>query len=124
MKALAQWTADEKHALIQKLGGDKPHLLHILLEFQRRSGQNYIDPDTACLVAEAVGIGPAQMYEILRFYAMLETKPTGKLRLEVCNSTPCYYSKAEDIVQMLQVELGIQVGETTPDGFFSIGVSP
>lgn len=124
MRSLTQWSADEKHAVIQRCGGDQAHLLNILIEFQRLSGQNYIDPDTAILVAEAVGIGPAQMYEVLQFYAMLETKPTGKIHLEVCNSTPCYYSKSDDVVQMLYAELGIRVGETTPDGLFSLSYTP
>ena len=62
MKALAEWTAEEKRTLIRKQGGDKAHLLNILLELQKQSGQNYIDEETAELVAETVGIGQAQLY--------------------------------------------------------------
>ena len=124
MKALTEWTAEEKRALIRKQGGDKAHLLNILLELQRQSGQNYIDEETAELVAETVGIGQAQLYEVLRFYAMLETKPAGRFRLEVCNSSPCYYSKSDKIVELLREELGIGVGETTEDGMFTITYTP
>ena len=134
MKALTEWTAEEKRALIRKQGGDKAHLLNILLELQRQSGvmplrtaargKNYIDEETAELVAETVGIGQAQLYEVLRFYAMLETKPAGRFRLEVCNSSPCYYSKSDQIVELLREELGIGVGETTADGMFTIAYTP
>ncbi len=123
MRALTQWSAEEKRALIRQLGGSA-QLLNILLELQRQSGQSYIGPDTARVVSETVGIGPAQLYEVLRFYAMLETKPSGKIRLEVCNSTPCHYSRSEEVVQMLRQELGIGPGETTADGLFSISYTP
>lgn len=124
MKTLLEWTPDEKRALIRRQGGDKAHLLNILLELQHQSGQSYIDEGTAALVAETVGIGQAQLYEILQFYAMLETQPSGKYRLEVCNSAPCYYSKASQVVELLEEELGITVGETTQDGMFTIIYTP
>ena len=75
-------------------------------------------------MAERVGLSRVQMYDILTFYAMLKTKPRGKYIIEVCNSSPCYASKADRVTAILEKELGIKVGETTPDGMFTVSYMP
>lgn len=124
VRSLQEWTAEEKNAVIQAAGGTKENLLAILLELQRLSGQNYIDEETAYLVADSVGMGRAQIIEVLKFYTMLKDKPGARYILEVCNSSPCHYSKADMVVAMLKEELGIGVGETTEDGLFTIAYTP
>lgn len=112
-------TKEEKVALIRGMGGDTEHLLAILLALQNASEQSYIDEETAALVAEEVGLTPTKIHDVLTFYAMLSTKPVGRYVLEICNSTPCHYSKSEDIARVVLEELGVGLGETTEDGMFS-----
>ena len=111
-------------AIVEENGASKENLLYILLKLQDLSPQNYIDERTANLVAERVGLSRVQMYDILTFYAMLKTKPRGKYIIEVCNSSPCYASKADRVTAILEKELGIKVGETTPDGMFTVSYMP
>ena len=111
-------------AIVEENGACKENLLYILLKLQDLSPQNYIDERTANLVAERVGLSRVQMYDILTFYAMLKTKPRGKYIIEVCNSSPCYASKADRVTAILEKELGIKGGETTPDGMFTVSYMP
>ena len=111
-------------AIVEENGACKENLLYILLKLQDLSPQNYIDERTANLGAERVGLSRVQMYDILTFYAMLKTKPRGKYITEVCNSSPCYASKADRVTAILEKELGIKVGETTPDGMFTVSYMP
>ena len=95
MEITSQLTAEEKRAIIRDNGGDKEHLLAILYELQNASGYNYIDEETAALVAEEVGMNPTRVYDIITFYAMLKTEPKARYVLKVCNSTPCHFSRSE-----------------------------
>ena len=106
---LNHFSEEQILAIVEENGACKENLLYILLKLQDLSPQNYIDERTANLVAERVGLSRVQMYDILTFYAMLKTKPRGKYIIEVCNSSPCYASK---------------VGETTPDGMFTVSYMP
>ena len=123
-KTLEQMTADEKRQIIRDLGGNTEHLLAILLELQRASEHSCIDRATAEIVAEEVGLTPAKIWDVITFYAMLNDKPAGKYVLEVCNSTPCHYSRSDEIADILKAELGIGMGETTPDGMFTLRFTP
>ena len=101
--------------IIEECGGDKEHLLSILIEIQRECRRNYINEASARVVAEKLD---------LTFYAMLETKPRGRYIIEVCNNAPCYISKSHVMAKFLRKELGINFGETTPDGMFSLQYMP
>ena len=110
--------------IIEECGGDKEHLLSILIESQRECRRNYINEASAKVVAEKLDIPLVQLYDILTFYAMLETKPRGRYIIEVCNNAPCYISKSHVMAKFLRKELGINFGETTPDGMFSLQYMP
>ncbi len=110
--------------IVDENGGCKENLLAILLKLQDLSPENYIDERTANLVADRVGLSHVQMYDILTFYAMLSIKPRGKYIIEVCNSSPCYASKADRVTEILERLLGIKVGQTTADGLFTVQYMP
>ena len=116
--------------IIEECGGDKEHLLSILIEIQRECRRNYINEASARVVAEKLDIPLVQhcLQQLaqtgLTFYAMLETKPRGRYIIEVCNNAPCYISKSHVMAKFLRKELGINFGETTPDGMFSLQYMP
>lgn len=115
---------EEKRQIIHQIGADTEHVLQILLTLQRASKESYIDEDTAHLVADEVGLSYTRIYELLTFYDMLATKPQAEYVIEVCNNTPCYFSKSDRVIEMLREELDITVGETTADGKFAIRYTP
>jgi len=71
-------------------------------------------------VAEYLNIPPLRVYEVATFYTMFHREPRGKYLLQVCTTTPCQVCGSDNIVNTIKKELGINVGETTPDGMFTL----
>jgi NADH-quinone oxidoreductase subunit E len=71
-------------------------------------------------VASVLGISPIEVYEVASFYSMFHLTPVGNCVIEVCHTGPCWLCGAEELVQHLEQRLGIRVGETTPDGMFTL----
>lgn len=71
-------------------------------------------------VAELIGIAPDQVEEVASFYSMYYTEPVGTYVLEVCKTAPCSYLGADEIIDYISEKLGIQAGETTADGMFTL----
>lgn len=71
-------------------------------------------------VAGLLNIRPVEVYEVASFYSMFYLKPVGKHVLEVCHTGPCCLNGAEKMVSHLKKELKIEVGETTPNGLFTL----
>lgn len=123
-KYLEDMTPEEKLAIIRRDGSSQENILTILLDLQNCSKTSSIDEDTARLVAEELGMTETKVFEVITFYAMLETKPQGRFVIELCKSTPCHYTGSDKVAEMLREELGIGMGETTSDGMFSTKFVP
>lgn len=121
---LEEMSAEEKRAVIRRCGADTEQLLAILLELQSLSRRSYIDEDTAAVVADELGLSLAHVHDVITFYAMLSSTPRGRYVLEVCISAPCYLVKSQRVIGWLEAELGISLGETTPDGLFTLTTTP
>ena len=74
-------------------------------------------------VAGLLNIQNVEVYEVATFYSMFNLKPVGKCLLEVCRTSPCWLNGAEDLVDYLEKKLKIKVGQTTPDGMFTLKVT-
>lgn len=82
--------------------------------------KGYLSPETIEYVANYVGIAPAAAYEVATFYNMYDLKPGGKYKLTVCTNLPCALRGGVDAAEYLKKKLGIDFGETTPDGKFTL----
>ncbi len=71
-------------------------------------------------VASVLEIQPIEVYEVATFYTMFNMKPVGKYVLEVCRTGPCMVNGSDGILEHLCTTLGINIGETTADGMFTI----
>ena len=71
-------------------------------------------------VAGILGMPPVAVYEVATFYAMYDLKPPGRFKLTVCTNLPCALSGATAAAEHLKAKLGIDFGETTPDGCFTL----
>ncbi len=67
-------------------------------------------------VATHLGLEPIEVYEVATFYDMFYTEPGGRHRIRVCTNVSCMLRGAEAVVSHLKEQLGIKVGETSPDG--------
>ncbi|WP_334105265.1 NAD(P)H-dependent oxidoreductase subunit E [Muricomes intestini] len=114
----------EKLRIIHQDGGEQENLLEILLDIQFASAEGYIDEETAALVADELHMTETRVYEIVSYYAMLKEKPQAKFVLKVCNSSPCHFSRSEEVVLSLEKKLGVPIGNTTADGLFAYHYIP
>lgn len=71
-------------------------------------------------VAALLDVPTDQVEEVATFYTMFYTEPVGTYVLEVCKTAPCSYMGADEIIDYIGRELGIQPGETTSDGMFTL----
>ena len=67
-------------------------------------------------VGSALGLTPAYCQAVASFYDMFHTAPVGRHSVEVCTNLSCALSGAQQVLEALERELGIGVGETTEDG--------
>lgn len=71
-------------------------------------------------IAEILHIQPIEVYEVASFYSMFNLQPRGKCLIEVCRTSSCWLNGAYDIISYLEEKLNIKVGETTPDGKYTL----
>ena len=110
---------DEKmKEILSKHSKDKSNLIQILNEVQEVYG--YIPRHTQEAISEYLGLTMAEVYGVITFYSRFTLKPKGKYNVAVCLGTACFVKGSEQILEKLKEKLGIDVGETTPDGKFSI----
>ena len=80
----------------------------------------HIPVEYQAFVAGKLGFSPAHVRGVVTFYEMYTEKPVGKYLLQVCKTLPCMLAGSEILLEHLQRKLGLQVGETTPDGRFTL----
>ena len=100
-------------------GKQKSALLPVLHLAQDNFG-GWLPTEAMDYVAILLNIEPIEVYEVATFYSMYHLKPMGKFIFEVCQTGPCMISGSENIIAYIQKQLGIQPGETTKDGLFSL----
>ncbi len=80
----------------------------------------YLTPELMDEVAAYLGMQPAAVYEVATFYSMYEHQPVGKHKICVCHNISCLLRDVDDLIEYLKEKLGVDIGEVTPDGRFSI----
>lgn len=71
-------------------------------------------------IARYLGLPPVAVYEVASFYTLFNTKPIGRFKLSVCTNLPCALHDGAKAGEYLKHKLGIDYGETTPDGLFTL----
>jgi NADH:ubiquinone oxidoreductase subunit F (NADH-binding)/NADH:ubiquinone oxidoreductase subunit E len=103
----------------QQLNKVKGKVLPILHAVQSICG-NWLPLEALHLVAKELDVPYSYLYGVMTFYTMYSVTPRGKYIIRMCESAPCHVNGAENILEVLKEELGIQVGETTSDGLFTL----
>lgn len=99
---------------IKKWSKVRGNLIMILHELQNQHG--YVPRNLALEVGKELGIPLARIYEVLTFYNYFKLQSPGKYVVSVCTGTACHLKGASKIVDELRQHLGIDEGQTTPDG--------
>ncbi|MBC2850568.1 NAD(P)H-dependent oxidoreductase subunit E [Cetobacterium sp. 8H] len=80
----------------------------------------YLPQEIQEFIAKELDLPVAKVYGVVSFYHFFSMKPKGKYPISVCMGTACYVRGAEKVLNSIKNYLGIDVGETTEDGLFSI----
>ncbi len=110
----------EKLELISKYPRSREYLLLILHELQRANPRNYLTPEDLRLAADYLNLPLSAVHDTVTFYTMFSLRPRGKHIIRLCDSPPCHLAGSWSLLSALKRELGIEVGETTPDGLFTL----
>jgi NADH-quinone oxidoreductase E subunit len=101
-----------------KLEHPESYLIAILHKIQERYG--YLSEEHMDQVAHLIKVPTANVYGVATFYHFFRLKPKGKYAISVCMGTACFVKGGDQVLEKFKTELGIEVGETTTDGLFSI----
>ena len=82
--------------------------------------KGWLSTETMDFVAGYLGMAPVAVYEVATFYGMYNLRPTGKHKLTICTCLPCGLQGSLDAADHLRARLGIDFGETTGDGRFTL----
>ena len=110
-------TAELKR-FIEENKDTKGPLMPIMQKAQELFG--YLSMETMTLIADSLEIPVSEVYGIATFYAQFSLYPKGDNVVSVCTGTACYVKGAQAILDEVAKQLGIEPGQTTPDGKFSI----
>ena len=80
----------------------------------------YLSMETMELISERLDVPVAEIYGVATFYALFSLTPKGDHVISVCTGTACYVKGAQAVLDEVKKQLGIESGETTKDGKFSI----
>ena len=80
----------------------------------------WVSLESEKLVADYLGMPPIAVHEVTTFYNMYNQRPVGKYKLNVCTNLPCQLRDGAKALRHLEHRLGIKMGETTPDGLFTL----
>lgn len=104
--------------IIAKYKDSKGALIPVLHEAQEIYG--YLPLDVQKKVSEGLNVSLAEIYGVVTFYTQFSLKPKGKYKVQVCLGTACYVKGSGKILDKLKEKMGIDVGECTSDGLFSL----
>ena len=109
---------DEIQALVGRHGRTRAALMPVLQELQERHSS--VSDFAMQVVADELGLHPAEVYGVVSFYAFLHHEPRGRFQIRLCRTISCDLAGKARVARQLENELGIRFGETTADGRISL----
>ncbi len=108
----------EYQDLLKRYPERRAALLPTLHLAQREFG--WISHEVMEYLSQLMEIPVTEILDTVSFYTMFKTKPSGKYHIQVCSTLSCALRGSREIFEYLTKKLGIQEGEVTPDGKFSL----
>ncbi|MCC8073805.1 MAG: NADH-quinone oxidoreductase subunit NuoE [Clostridiales bacterium] len=105
-------------SVLNSLADEKGSLITILQKTQDCYG--FLPEDAIRYISERTGIAESEIMGVATFYTQFRLTPVGKYLIMLCQGTACHVNGSEIILQTIKDELGIDDGETTSDGLFSL----
>ena len=114
-------TKEQEEKLLKVISehkGQAGALIPVLHEAQNIYG--YLPIEVQKIISDGLDVPMAEIYGVVTFYTQFTTNPKGKYNIAVCLGTACYVKGSGTILDKIKEKLGIDVGECTPDGKYSI----
>ncbi len=106
--------------IIEEHGKGPESLIPVLIDIQEESG--YVAPEVQKKTAEKLDVPASRVHSVVSFYSYFSSEPQGDHTIGLCMGTACYAKGAGDVLDELKEELGVEEGETSEDGTFSLSV--
>jgi NADH-quinone oxidoreductase subunit E len=107
-KEVAKYPADQRQSAV----------MACLAIAQQELG--HVSAESELEIAAFLGMAPMAVHEVTTFYNMYNQRPVGKYKLNVCTNLPCQLRDGARALRHLEAKLGIGMGESTPDGLFTL----
>ncbi len=117
-KCVDQKLKKEVKEILEKYPKEKDQLIMVLNEVQEKYG--YIPKQAQMVISEHLNIPMAEIYGVVTFYSRFTLAPKGKYNVSICLGTACYVKGSQKLLDRAKEKLGIEPGQVTPDGKFSI----
>ncbi len=82
--------------------------------------EGYLSRENINRISEYLRLPPSKIYGVATFYNQFKLKKPGKIQIQVCRGTACHVKGSLNLLDSLQLMLGIEPGETTKDGLFTL----
>jgi NADH-quinone oxidoreductase subunit E len=105
-------------SILDKYARDRGQLVPILQDIQQE--ENYLPKEVLVQVGQGLGISLSQVYSVVTFFKAFSLKPRGRHLVNVCMGTACHVRGAERVVEKIERDIGIESGDSTDDGRFSL----
>lgn len=104
--------------IIEKWKGEQGGLLPIMQHAQEYLG--CLDVEVQEYISKKTDVSVSTIYGIATFYSLFTLQPKGKYKIGLCMGTACYVRGSQAVIDELSKELKVDVGQTTPDGLFTL----
>ena len=111
---------DEIQAILAKYPDDQRRSAVMPLLYLAQQEYGYLTAKAIEEVANLVGVSSTEVGSLIGFYTLFRGKPGGRYRIQVCTDLPCALHGADTFVHQLCANVGIRLGEATPDGLITI----
>ena len=108
--------------ICRRFGNDRTRMMDIVLEVQARFG--CVSHEAMEQIARAVNTHPVEVESVVTFYSFLSVKPQGQVVIRLCSDIVDWMKGYEDVADAMSKELGVTMGETTPDGAITLTRTP
>jgi NADH-quinone oxidoreductase subunit E/NADP-reducing hydrogenase subunit HndA len=115
---LAENTIQQIKDICASFNNKESELINVLHKVQGKLG--YLPAEVQEVVARELNASVAKVYGVVTFYSYFTMVPHGEFPISVCMGTACYVRGAEQVLSEFKRQLKVEVGESTPDGKFSI----
>ena len=115
---LAEKTIELIREICIQFNNQETELINVLHQVQSKLG--YLPAEVQEVIAKELNMSVAKVYGVVTFYSFFTMLPQGQHPISICMGTACYVRGAEKVLTEFKRQLGIEVGQTSPDGKFSL----